>query len=123
MEHPVEMLVHAYLDNARSGKVKMSDETIQGIVKHVEAAVRRQFQPEGERKFRLRASNIGRATCQLWFSKNKPEAAVPPASHFLLRMMIGDITEAQAAEAVAKDQAVTEAGPSQVVEDPEAVPV
>ena len=94
MEHPVELLVHSYLDNARSGKVKMSDETIQGIVKHVEAAVRRQFQPEGERKFRLRASNIGRATCQLWFSKNKPEAAVPPASHFLLRMMIGDITEA-----------------------------
>ena len=94
MEHPVEMLVHAYLDRARLGKEKMSEDNVQAITKHVEAAVRRQFQPEGERKFRLRASNIGRAACQLWYSKNKPETAAPPSSHFLLRMMIGDITEA-----------------------------
>ena len=94
MEHPVELLVHAYLDNARLGKAKISDKTVVGIVKHVEAAVRRQFQPESARTFRLRASNIGKAACQLWYSKNKPEVAVPPASHFLVRMMIGDITEA-----------------------------
>jgi hypothetical protein len=94
MEHPVELLVHSYLNDVREGKASMSEETIQGIVKHVEQAVKKQFKREDKRNFRVRASNIGRATCQLWFQKNKPEAAVPPASHFLLRMMIGDITEA-----------------------------
>jgi len=94
MEHPAELLVHAYLSDVRKGKASMSDETITGIVKHVEAAVRRQFQTKNTRNFRLRASNIGRSLCQLWFQKNKPELASPPASHFLLRMMIGDITEA-----------------------------
>jgi len=94
MEHPAELLVHAYLSDVRKGKASMSDETITGIVKHVEAAVRRQFQAKNTRDFKLRASNIGRSLCQLWFQKNKPEAAIPPASHFLIRMMIGDITEA-----------------------------
>ncbi len=94
MEHRAELLVHAYLSDVRKGKAGMSDDTIKGIVKHVEAAVRRQFQTKNTRDFKLRASNIGRSLCQLWFQKNKPEAATPPASHFLLRMMIGDITEA-----------------------------
>ena len=93
MEHPVELLVHSYLEDVRQGTAAMSEENIQGIVKHVEEAVRRQFKKVGG-DFRLRASNIGRAPCQLWFQKNKPEEAVPPSSHFLLRMMIGDITEA-----------------------------
>ena len=95
MEHPAALLVHSYLDEARQGLTTMSEENIQGIVKHVEQAVRKQFKAKESRKdFRLRASNIGRASCQLWFQKNKPEAAIPPSSHFLVRMMIGDITEA-----------------------------
>ena len=95
MEHPAELLVHSYLDEARQGLTTMSEENIQGIVKHVEQAVRKQFKTGESRKdFRLRASNIGRPSCQLWFQKNNPEAAIPPPSHFLVRMMIGDITEA-----------------------------
>ena len=95
MEHPAELLVHSYLDKTRRGLAAMSEENIQGIVKHVEQAVRKQFKSKESRKdFRLRASNVGRASCQLWFQKNKPEEAIPPPSHFLLRMMIGDITEA-----------------------------
>jgi hypothetical protein len=94
MEHSAELKVHSYLSDVRTGKASMSDETIKGIVQHVEEAVHKQFQSTRTQKFRLRASNIGKADCQLWFQKNKPEAAVPPASHFLLRMMIGDITEA-----------------------------
>jgi len=93
MEHPVELLVHSYLQDVRQGTSTMSEENIQGIVKHVEEAVRKQFKKR-EGDFRLRASNIGRVACQLWFQKNKPEAAIPPSSHFLLRMIIGDITEA-----------------------------
>jgi len=95
VEHPAELLVHSYLDKTRRGLAAMSEENIQGIVKHVEQAVRKQFKSKESRKdFRLRASNVGRASCQLWFQKNKPEEAIPPPSHFLLRMMIGDITEA-----------------------------
>jgi hypothetical protein len=95
LEHPVELLVHSYLDEVRQGTKSMSEENIQGIVKHVEEAVRKQFKKRKSGKdFRLRASNIGRASCQLWFQKNNPEAAIPPSSHFLVRMMIGDITEA-----------------------------
>ena len=88
MEHPVELLVHSYLNDVREGKASMSEETIKGIVKHVEQAVKKQFIREEKQSFRVRASNVGRATCQLWFQKNKPEAAVPPASHFLLRMFL-----------------------------------
>jgi hypothetical protein len=95
IQHPVELLVHSYLDEVRQGSKSMSEENIQGIVKHVEEAVRKQFKKrESGKDFRLRASNIGKAACQLWFQKNKPEAAIPPSSNFLLRMMIGDITEA-----------------------------
>ena len=61
---------------------------------HIEQAIEKQFEDKGNRKFRLRASNIGRATCQLWFMKNKPEKAVARGTNFLLRMLIGDITEA-----------------------------
>ena len=43
MEHPAELLVHSYLDEARQGLTTMSEENIQGIVKHVEQAVRKQF--------------------------------------------------------------------------------
>ena len=74
MEHPAELLVHSYLDEARQGLTTMSEENIQGIVKHVEQAVRKQFKTGESRKdFRLRASNIGKASCQLWFQKHKPE--------------------------------------------------
>jgi len=95
VENPTEFKVHAYLSKVRAGKASMSEETINGIVKHVESALHKQFESSTDKKdFRLRGSNIGRATCQLWFQKNAPEKAVAPPSHFLLRMMIGDITEA-----------------------------
>ena len=94
MEHPAELLVHSYLDAWRHGSKSMSEKSIKSVVKHVEEAVRKQFNSEKTGKdFRLRASNIGKAACQLWFQKNNPEAAISPPSHFLVRMMIGDITE------------------------------
>jgi hypothetical protein len=94
MEHPVELQVHNYFTNVINGSVGMSKSTKQKIVKHVEQSLDKQFEGRKNNKFRLRASNIGRATCQLWFMKNKPEKAIPPGSNFLLRMLIGDITEA-----------------------------
>ena len=44
--------------------------------------------------FTLRMSNVGRPTCQLWYDKNKPEAAIPLPTTFVMNMMIGDIVEA-----------------------------
>ena len=39
-------------------------------------------------------SNVGRPSCQLWFEKNKPDAALPKPSTFTINMLIGDIVEA-----------------------------
>ena len=39
-------------------------------------------------------SNVGRPTCQLWYDKNKPEAALPLPTTFVMNMMLGDIVEA-----------------------------
>ena len=94
MEHPVELLVHNYFTKVLDGSASMAADTKKKVVQHVEQALDKQFGDKNNRKFRLRASNIGRATCQLWFMKNKPEKAVPPGTNFLLRMLIGDITEA-----------------------------
>ena len=57
-------------------------------------ALNRQFNTKREEKFRLRMSNIGRPSCQLWFEKNKPETALPKPTTFVMNMMIGDIVEA-----------------------------
>ena len=58
-------------------------------------AMRRQF-GGGKRRdeFRLRMSNIGKPTCQLWFAKNKPEEALPKPTTFVMNMLLGDIVEA-----------------------------
>ena len=94
MEHPVELLVHNYFTKVLEGTASMTATTKNKVMSHVEQALDKQFDDKNNRKFRLRASNIGRATCQLWFMKNKPEKAVPFGTNFLLRMLIGDITEA-----------------------------
>jgi len=95
MNHPAELAINQYLEDATSGKSTMSEETVQQIGKDVMDAVRRQFGGGNRRdKFRLRMSNIGRPTCQLWFEKNKPEKALPKPTTFVMNMLLGDIVEA-----------------------------
>ncbi len=95
MNHPAELAVHQYLQSAIAGTSTMSDKTIEQIGKDVMAAAQRQFGSGKKRgDFTLRMSNVGRPTCQLWYDKNKPEAAVPPPATFVINMMIGDIVEA-----------------------------
>ena len=94
MNHPSELALHKYLDNAANGKATMSEKTAQQIADDVREAVLRQFGDSGKRKFRLRMSNIGKPTCQLWFEKNKPETAMPRPNTFVMNMMLGDIVEA-----------------------------
>ena len=95
MNHPAELKLHQFMSDAIDGKTTFSEETAKRIGEEVAEAVIRQFGSGQSRKeFRLRMSNIGRPTCQLWFEKNKPESALPKPSTFVMNMMIGDIVEA-----------------------------
>jgi hypothetical protein len=95
MNHPAELAINQYLENATSGKSTMSDETIKQIGTDIMDAVKRQFGGGNKRdKFRLRMSNVGRPTCQLWFQKNMPEKALPKPTTFVMNMLLGDIVEA-----------------------------
>jgi len=94
VNHPAEMMIHQYLENATSGKSAMSQDNIEQVATDIKDALNRQFNTKREDKFRLRMSNIGRPSCQLWFEKNKPETALPKPTTFVMNMMIGDIVEA-----------------------------
>ena len=95
MEHPAELAIHQYMENAVKGDSTMSDATIEQVATDVADALRKQFGSGKSRgDFRLRMSNVGRPACQLWYEKNKPEVAVPFPTTFIMNMMIGDIVEA-----------------------------
>ena len=95
MNHPAELAINQYLEDATSGTSSMSEETITQIGTDVMDAMRRQFGGgKGRDEFRLRMSNIGKPTCQLWFAKNKPETALPKPTTFVMNMLLGDIVEA-----------------------------
>ena len=95
MKHPAELQLHQYLEDAANGKSSISEATIERIAKDVADAVRRQFGGgRGSDDFRLRMSNVGRPSCQLWYQKNKPESALPKPNSFVMNMMLGDIVEA-----------------------------
>lgn len=95
MHHPAEMKLHKFMTDAANGKSTFSEDDAKQIGAEVADAVLRQFGSGKSRdEFRLRMSNIGRPTCQLWFDKNKPETALPKPSTFVMNMMIGDIVEA-----------------------------
>jgi len=94
VNHPAEMMIHQYPQDATSGSSAMSQENIEQVATDIKDALNRQFNTKREEKFRLRMSNIGRPSCQLWFEKNKPETALPKPTTFVMNMMIGDIVEA-----------------------------
>jgi hypothetical protein len=95
MQHSAELALHQFMEDASNGKTIFSDETVSQIGKDVMDAVKRQFGSGQSRdKFRLRMSNIGRPSCQLWYDKNKPDIALPRSTTFVMNMMLGDIVEA-----------------------------
>ena len=94
MNHKAELKLHRFLDQATDGKKVLSDANIDKICDDIKEALHRQFGSKNTRKeFRLRMSNIGKPTCQLWFEKNKPEEALPFPNNFVMNMMLGDIVE------------------------------
>ena len=95
MNHLAELKLHQYMTDAVKGKSTISDEVINQVADDVRDSLQRQFGGKVKRKdFRLRMSNIGRPTCQLWYEKNKPETALPRSNNFMMNMMLGDIVEA-----------------------------
>ena len=93
--HPAEMALHQYMEDAAAGKTHMSEATINKVADDIKTALQRQFGGGNKRdEFRLRMSNVGRPTCQLWFEKNQPEKALPKPTTFVMNMMLGDIVEA-----------------------------
>jgi len=95
MHHPAELALHQYMEDAVKGKTEMSEEVIEQVSNDVADALHRQFGSGKKRgDFKLRMSNIGRPTCQLWYEKNKPEVALPLPTTFIMNMMLGDIVEA-----------------------------
>jgi len=94
MQHRGELAISQYLENASRGLTSMSDETINRVGEEIKESLKRQFAGGNKRdRFRLRMSNIGRPSCQLWFEKNRPETALPKPTTFVMMMMIGDIVE------------------------------
>ena len=95
MNHRAELAIHKLLEDILASKKHMSIETIEGIASDIKEAMVRQFGTKNDRKdFKLRMSNIGKPSCQLWFEKNHPEKALPKGNSFLMTMMIGDVVEA-----------------------------
>ena len=95
MNHPAELALHQYMDSAVKGDSTMSETTINQVAADISDALKRQFGGENKRgDFRIRMSNVGRPTCQLWYEKNKPEVALPFPTTFIMNMMLGDIVEA-----------------------------
>jgi len=95
MHHPAELALHQYMEDAVQGKTEMSEETIEQVSSDIAEALHKQFGSGKSRgDFKLRMSNVGRPTCQLWYEKNKPEVALPKPTTFIMNMMLGDIVEA-----------------------------
>ena len=95
MHHPAELALHQYMENAVKGETEMSEETIEQVSSDIAEALHKQFGSGKKRgDFKLRMSNVGRPTCQLWYEKNKPEVALPKPTTFIMNMMLGDIVEA-----------------------------
>ena len=95
MNHPAELALHQYMENAVKGDSTISEDTIKQVANDVADAMRRQFGGgKGRGDFKMRMSNVGRPTCQLWYQKNKPEVALPFPNTFIMNMMLGDIVEA-----------------------------
>tara|TARA_R100000234_G_scaffold5875_1_gene4048 strand:+ start:1430 stop:2281 length:852 start_codon:yes stop_codon:yes gene_type:complete len=95
MHHPAELALHQYMEDAVQGKTEMSEKTIKQVSSDIAEALKKQFGSGKKRgDFKLRMSNVGRPTCQLWYDKNKPEAALPLPTTFVMNMMLGDIVEA-----------------------------
>lgn len=94
MNHPAELTIHSYLSKVMKGEGYISEDNLDKITSDIRASLLRQFAGGSRKDFKLRMSNIGKPTCQLWYAKNKPDVAEALPSNFLMNMVLGDLVEA-----------------------------
>jgi hypothetical protein len=92
--HPVELKLLGFMSEALKGNTTVTEEVADKVASDVKAAFLKQFSGEGRGDFKLRMSNIGKPSCQLWFEKNDPDDREPLPPFFLMNMILGDIVEA-----------------------------
>lgn len=82
------------MSEALKGNTTVTEEVADKVASDVKAAFLKQFSGESRSGFKLRMSNIGKPSCQLWFEKNDPDDREPLPPFFLMNMILGDIVEA-----------------------------
>jgi hypothetical protein len=92
--HPVELKLLGFMSEALKGNTTVTEEVADKVASDVKAAFLKQFSGESRGDFKLRMSNIGKPSCQLWFEKNDPDDREPLPPFFLMNMILGDIVEA-----------------------------
>lgn len=88
----IELQLKAFLEKVVAGEAEMPSFAIKDAARQFERALERQFTPRKQQEFRLRLSNIGRPSCQLWYEKNGAEKEPRPYS-FPIKMVLGDTVE------------------------------
>jgi len=92
--HIAEMKAYAWLTKVAKGEAEMSSPMRKQVMDQIEASLVRQMATPPRDRSKVSMSGMGKAYCQLWYAKNKPETAAPKSPAFMIRMVIGDITEA-----------------------------
>ena len=87
--------VQGFLHQAIEGKAKVDPKLIDEFVENVRAAVTRRLGEPNKSEFTLRASNVGRPTCQLQMEASGVKTD-PPAYSDIMRNMFGDLIESLA---------------------------
>jgi len=93
-DHPVELKLLGFMSEALKGNTTVTEGVADKVASDVKAAFLKQFSGESRGDFKLRMSNIGKPSCQLWFEKNDPDDREPLPPFFLMNMILGDIVEA-----------------------------
>lgn len=84
--------VLAYLQKASKGRAGMSANTIKAACDDLIGVLNNYFNIERDNRFRLRASNLGRPSCQLWHEKHgTPKQSLNPQD--ILKFAFGDMAE------------------------------
>lgn len=84
--------VQGFLQAALEGKAQVDPKLIDEFAENVKAAVTRRFSEPNKGEFTLRASNVGRPTCQLQMEASGAKGE-PQVYSDVMRNMFGDIIE------------------------------
>lgn len=93
--HDIIARVQDLCNDALANKANVSDELIEEFGELAKQVLRKHFQPQPDREFTIRMSNIGRPLCQLWMEKNGVQGE-SPSPWEAIKFAYGDLVEALA---------------------------